>query len=76
MKEYKDDFNIFLTAVGSKIKKHREESLYTQEKLAEAAEIEYKYYQKIENGQKNITLKTLYKICKVLKIKPKDLLDN
>ncbi len=37
--------------------------------------IEYKYLQRIEYGQKNITLKTIFKICKKLNIHPKELFD-
>ncbi len=61
----------FMTLVGQSIKKHRESADLTQEDMSDIAD--YKYYQKIEYGQKNITLKTIYKICKKLNIQPKDL---
>lgn len=61
----------FLELVGQSIKMHRESANLTQEDMSDIAD--YKYYQKIEYGQKNITLKTIYKICKKLNIQPKDL---
>ena len=61
----------FMTMVGQSIKTHREAANLTQEDMSEIAD--YKYFQRIEYGQKNITLKTIYKICKKLNIQPKDL---
>lgn len=74
MKERDKDFEDFLKKIASSIKKNRAERSLTQEQCAEKSEIEYKYYQKIEQGQINVTLKTLYRICLELKINPKDLL--
>ncbi len=65
------DFESFLKSLGKKIKEQRENANLTQENLAD--QIEYKYFQKIEYGQVNITIKTLFKICKKLNIQPKDL---
>ncbi len=48
----------------------------TQEMLAEMNNVDYKYYQRIEAGAVNITVKTLYKISKSLDIDPKTLLDS
>lgn len=61
----------FMKMAGQSIKKHRELANLTQEDMSDIAD--YKYYQKIEYGQKNITLKTIFKICKKLNIQPKDL---
>jgi len=61
----------FMEMVGRSIKAHREAASLTQEDMSEIAD--YKYFQRIEYGQKNITLKTVFKICKKLNIQPKDL---
>lgn len=65
------EFQLFLSRFGEQIRHLREEAKLTQEEMSEL--IDYKYFQKIEYGQKNITLKTIYKICKKLNISPKDL---
>ncbi|MBP7735457.1 MAG: helix-turn-helix transcriptional regulator [Spirochaetes bacterium] len=65
------EFQIFLKSLGEQIKKHRENAGLTQENMADI--IEYKYFQRIENGKRNITLKTLLKISQKLNIHPKDL---
>ncbi len=67
------DLNTFLKKFGQKLKDRREENSLTQEQCAELTGIEYKYFQRIEQGQTNITLKTIHKICQKLNINPKDL---
>jgi len=48
----------------------------TQEFMAGREEpIEYKYYQKIKYGQVNVTLKTILKLSRKLRVEPKELLD-
>ncbi len=65
------EFHDFLLIVGQNIKKYRERAKITQEEMADL--VDYKYYQRIEYGQKNITLKTVLKIAKKLNVQPKDL---
>ncbi len=65
------EFHDFLLIVGQNIKKYRERANITQEEMADL--VDYKYYQRIEYGQKNITLKTVLKIAKKLNVQPKDL---
>ncbi len=77
MKNDNNDFDQFSKQLGKRITKLREKANLTQEEMAGGKHaIEYKYYQKIEYGQKNITMKTLFKICKKLNIQPKDLFDR
>ena len=38
--------------------------------------IDLKYYQAIEQGRQNITLKTIFRICKKLGIHPKEIFDK
>ncbi len=62
--------------LGRKIKELRKQRGYTQEKLAELADIDYKYLQRIE-GKTPPALKvdTIEKLAKVFKIPPAKLLD-
>ncbi len=61
--------------LGRKIKELRTQCGYTQEKLAELAEVDYKYLQRIE-GKNPPALKidTIERLAKALKVKPADLL--
>ena len=61
--------------LGKRIKKLRIKCSYTQEKLSDLAEIDYKYLQKIE-GKNPPALKidTIEKLAKALKVKPAELL--
>ena len=60
---------------GKNIKKYRATQKITQQKLAELAEIEYKYIQRIE-GKKPpaVRIDTIVKLAEALKKKPSDLL--
>ena len=57
--------------IGTRIKELRKKRGYTQEKLSELANIDYKYLQKIE-GKNPPALKvdTIDKFAKALKVKP------
>jgi transcriptional regulator with XRE-family HTH domain len=74
-KKPNERFDEFLKLIGKSIKAEREKALLTQEQMAELNGIDYKYYQKIEYGEVNVTIKTLYSICEKLKIHPKQILD-
>ncbi len=69
------DFQVYLKNIGENLKKLRNSKGLTQEMVAEMNNIDYKYYQRMEAGAVNITVKTLYKISKSLDIDPKKLLD-
>ncbi len=69
------DFQLFLKQVGNNLKRVRTSKGLTQEIVAEKNNIDYKYYQRMEAGAVNITVKTLYKLSKSLDIDPKILLD-
>jgi transcriptional regulator with XRE-family HTH domain len=60
--------------MASNIKRIREKRGLTQVQAAEKAEIDPRYYPRIERGEINITLETLYKIVKALKVKASDIL--
>ncbi len=60
-------------AIGSKLRNLRVSKGITQEDLAYEAGIDYSFYNQIENGKRNTSIKTLSKICRVLKANVKDL---
>ena len=62
--------------LGKRIRELRIKCGYTQEKLSEVANIDYKYIQKIE-GKNPPALKidTIDRLAKALKVKPAELLN-
>ena len=62
--------------LGENIKKYRKLRGFTQEKLAEAVELEIKSLSLIETGNCFVSAKTLAKLASVLSVTPADLLDN
>ena len=62
--------------IGKRIRELRKKCAYTQDKLSEITEIDYKYIQRIE-GKNPPALKvdTIERIAKALKVKPAELLD-
>lgn len=69
----KDTYYSYLKGLGKSIKKVRKEIGITQENMAEMLGSDYKYYQRIESGKANITMKTLLKICDKLETPPENL---
>lgn len=65
----------FLKEFGKKVKSEREAKKYTLEDMAFHTGIDTSDFNKIEQGKKNITLKTFIKIAKGLNLQPKDLFD-
>lgn len=60
--------------LGTKIKKIRKQKGFTQEKLAEMANIDYSYLNLIESGKRNPSIKRLHKIAKVLEVPLRELI--
>jgi transcriptional regulator with XRE-family HTH domain len=56
--------------VGRNIRKVRIEKSWTQEKLATRSKLTYEYINRLENGRVNVSLDTLVRIAKALKIEP------
>jgi len=74
--KFDHEFELLLQRLGQRIKEYREKSELTQEQMSEGSHpLEYKFYQKVEGGKRNITLRTLFKISKKLGIPLRDLLD-
>lgn len=61
-------------AIGIKIRTARNKKKLTQEDLAEMIKMDARSVIAIETGNRNPTLRTIYRICKALKIKSADLL--
>lgn len=62
------------TRLGEKVKKLRKKQDFTQEKLAELANVDPKSIIAIESGKRNPTLRTLNKLAKALKTTADNLL--
>jgi len=61
------EFSFVLIQIGNRIKEIRQRTGKTQEDMAEAPfPIELRNYQRIEAGEQNITIKTLFKLAKKL----------
>ena len=60
--------------VGQNIRKFRKRAHLTQEQLGEKAALSYKYVGEIERGYVNVSLDSLVRIAKALKVKIEDLL--
>lgn len=63
-------------AAGGAIREHREHAGYSQESFADHIEMHRAYYGAIERGEKNLTLATLNRVAKGLRISLSDLLEN
>lgn len=53
-------------AFGEKVKAIRKSQNVSQEKLAELAELDRTYISDIENGKRNVSIETVFKIAKAL----------
>lgn len=70
-----ESLNEFLIKFGEKVKKERESRGLTLDDLEFHSSIDSSDINKIELGQRNITLKSLLRISHGLKVHPKELLD-
>ncbi len=64
------------TLVGARLKSYRTYAGMSQEKLAEEAGVHPTYIGQIERGEKNLTLKSLAKICAALQVPLATLLEG
>ncbi|QCO35595.1 helix-turn-helix domain-containing protein [Leptospira interrogans] len=69
------EYEEFIRKVGQKIKEIRVAKDITQEAMDGEYAISYRTVQDIENGQSHPSVRSIFKISKRLKVKPKDLLD-
>ncbi len=71
-----DEYNNFLTRLGKNIKETRKSAMLSQEQLAFNIDSARNYIGCIERAEKVASLKTLFKIAKVLNTTVEDLLKN
>lgn len=67
---------LYRRIIGQKIRAYRKQARMSQEKLAEKADLSYKYLGEVERGYVNISLDSLMRITKALKVKARDLVDE
>ncbi len=65
-----------LIRFGKKVREERKKLGLSQEEFADRASVHRTYVGMIERAEKNITLESMEKIAKALKIKISDLLEN
>jgi transcriptional regulator with XRE-family HTH domain len=66
----------FLVRFGSAVKKRRVENDFSQEALAERAELHRTYVADIERGVRNVSLVNVQKLARALRCSVGDLCDN
>jgi len=67
--------NDIVISFSKRLKELRKRCGYTQQELAELADVEYKHIQRLEGKNPcDIKLTTLNKLAKALKVKPAELL--
>ena len=68
--------NKLIKALGVRIRQLRMKKGLTQNELADACSFQKASMSKIESGQSNPTVKTLFKICQALDVPIRDLFKN
>lgn len=68
-------YSKLLRQVAKNIQNRRKELGFTQEQMAEKG-FNYRYWQKLESGTYSPTLRTLFRVSKVLQINLQKLLDS
>ena len=59
--------------LGDKIRSYRKQAGFTQEQLAEKADLHHNFIGEVERGNMEISLTSMLKIAKALKVKVRDL---
>jgi transcriptional regulator with XRE-family HTH domain len=58
--------------IGEAIRHYRKQAGFTQEKLAERVDLNWKYIGEVERGEKIISIEALLRIAKVVKVPASD----
>lgn len=66
--------NEYKAKVGRRVKKHRQKQNFTQEELASYLQMNRSNLANIEAGRIDMSLSTIWKLCKSLKVNPNVLL--
>lgn len=67
---------ILLKRLGRNIRRVRKQKTLSQYKLADLFHINRSYLAEVEKGKENPTVKFLYKIAKVMRVKVEELTEN
>jgi transcriptional regulator with XRE-family HTH domain len=62
--------------LGDKIRNYRKQAGFTQEQLAEKADLHHNFIGEVERGNMEISLTSMLKIAKALKVKVRDLVSE
>lgn len=62
--------------VGQRIKELRKELGYSQERLANEAEVDRTYVTDVENGRRNVSIEVLLKLISALEISVKEFFNS
>ncbi|MBN8246020.1 MAG: helix-turn-helix transcriptional regulator [Verrucomicrobia bacterium] len=65
-----------LTAFGVSVRKHRETKGFTQETLAERADLDRTYLSDVERGTRNLGVKNVVRLAKALGVSASQLLEG
>lgn len=68
--------NNLLKVLGNRLKLRRREMGYSQEELAELAGLHPTHIGRIERAEKTVTIKSLYRIVKILGLSMEELFKN
>lgn len=68
--------SVIASRIGKRLKTKRIECGYTQEKVAELANLHPTYIGQVERGEKNLTIESLEKICMALDYPMNELMTN
>ena len=60
--------------LGENIRRRRKRAGLTQEKLAEKADLTYKYLGEVERGLVNVSLDSLMRLARALRVRLRDLI--
>lgn len=66
--------NRVLKNIGESVRSRRTDAGFSQEKLAEKADVHRNYIGKIERGEQNLTVQSLIHLAKALRCKASDIL--
>lgn len=76
MNNENSEYKSFLKVIGKNIRAERNASKLSQEKLAFSIDSARNYIGCIERAEKNLSLKTLFKIAKILNVTVEQLLKD